>query len=113
MWESVILNVFETGINAVSFLPVFQAVFLLFLTPQWRLRHMCSSGWARFIDHGLYWRTRACLLCIFVPPPTVLVDFSCQKNPATVRTFSYQVSPTWLVSSAVTPVMPYQFDRTA
>jgi len=29
----VILNVFKTGINDVSFLPVFQAVFLTFLQP--------------------------------------------------------------------------------
>jgi len=35
----VILNVFETGINAVSFFPVFEAVFLVFLTAQWPLRH--------------------------------------------------------------------------
>ena len=30
-----ILNVFKTGINAVSFLPVFYAVFLVFLTAQY------------------------------------------------------------------------------
>jgi len=36
----VILNV--TGINAVSFLPVVYAVFSVFLTAQWRLRHTGS-----------------------------------------------------------------------
>jgi len=34
----VILNVFKTGINSVSFLPVFFAVFMVFLTAQWLLR---------------------------------------------------------------------------
>ena len=64
----VILYVFKTGINAVSFLPVFQAAFLVFLTAQWRLRH---TGSARVFDYALYRRTQARLLCIFAPPPTV------------------------------------------
>jgi len=38
------LNVFKTGINAVSFLPFFQAVFMVFLTAQWLLPHTGSSG---------------------------------------------------------------------
>jgi len=75
MWKSVILNACETGINAVSFLPVFQAVFVLFLTDQWRLWHTGSSGLARFMDCGLYWRTRACLICMFVPPPAVPLHY--------------------------------------
>jgi len=41
--EVVILNVFKTGINAVSVLSVL-AVLLVFLTAQWRLRHTGSSG---------------------------------------------------------------------
>jgi len=46
----VILNVLKTGINAVSFLPVFKAVFLVFLTTQRRLQHTGSSGLARVFD---------------------------------------------------------------
>jgi len=67
----VILTVFKTGINAVSFLCVFYAVFSVFLTAQWRLRHTGSSGLTRVFDYELYQRTQACLLCIFVSPPTV------------------------------------------
>jgi len=37
---------------------------------QWRLQH---SGSAQVFDYGLYCRTQACLLCIFVPPPTSLI----------------------------------------
>ena len=66
-----ILNVFKTGINAVSFLPVFYAVFSVFLTAQWRLRHSGSWGLTRVVDYDLYRRTQASLLCIFVPPPSV------------------------------------------
>jgi len=69
-----ILNVLKTGINAVSFLPVFQAMFL-FLIARWRFRHTGSSGLARFFDYDLYWRTRACLFRIFVPPPTVPLHY--------------------------------------
>jgi len=67
----VILNVFKTGINAVPFLSVFKAVFLVFLTTQWRLRHTGASGFARVFDYDLHRRTRACELGVFVPPPTV------------------------------------------
>jgi len=43
------LNVFGTGINAVSFLPV--AVFMVFLTTaQWRLLHTRSSVLAQVFD---------------------------------------------------------------
>jgi len=61
----VILNVFEKGINAVLFLPVFQAVYLVFLTAQWRRWH---TGAARVFNYDSCLRTRACLFCIFVPP---------------------------------------------
>jgi len=71
----VILNAFKTGINPVSFLPVVYAVFSVFLTAQWRLRHTGSSGLARVFDYGLSRRTQACLLCIFVPPPTVPLNW--------------------------------------
>ena len=64
------LNVFKTGINAASFLPVFKAVFLVFLTGKWRLRHTGTSGFARVFDYDLHRRTRACLLCTLVPPTT-------------------------------------------
>jgi len=53
-------------------LSVFQAVFLLFLAVQRRLRHM---GSARFFDYHLHRITRACLLCIFVPPPTAPLHY--------------------------------------
>jgi len=65
------LNVFKTGINALLFLPVFQAVFMVFLTARWLLRHTGSSGLAHVFDYDLYRRTQACLLCMFMPPPTV------------------------------------------
>ena len=39
-----ILNVFKTGINALPFLPVFTAVFLMCLTAWWRLWHTGTSG---------------------------------------------------------------------
>jgi len=67
----VILTVFKTGINAVSFLCVIYAVFSVFLTAQRRLRRTSSSGLARVFDYELYQRTQACLLCTFVSPPTV------------------------------------------
>jgi len=37
-------------------------------TAQWRLQHRGSTGSARILDYDLYLKTRACLLCIFVPP---------------------------------------------
>ena len=43
----------------------------MFLTAQWRLRHTGSSGMTQVFVYYLYWRTRACLLCMCVPPPTV------------------------------------------
>ena len=49
-----ILNVLKTGISAVSFLPVFQAVFLVFLTTQRRDRHTGSTSSARVFDYDLY-----------------------------------------------------------
>jgi len=42
---------------------------------QWRLRHSDSSSSAQFVDYALSCRTWACLLCIFVPPPTSLIKF--------------------------------------
>ena len=65
-----ILNVFKTGINDVSVFPDL-AVFLVFLTVQWRFRHSGSSGLARVFDYDSYRRTHACLLCMFVTTPTV------------------------------------------
>ena len=64
------LDVFKTGINAVLFLPVFQAVVLVFFTAQWLLRHTGSSGFARVFDYDLYWRPRklACFACLFHHP---------------------------------------------
>jgi len=71
---------FECVLRQVSklchFCPTcFQAVFLLFLTAQWRFRYTGSSGLARFLDYDVYWRTQACLLCIFVPQPTVPLHY--------------------------------------
>jgi len=41
---------------------------------QWRLWHSGSesstSGWARVVDYAWHRGMWACLLCIFVPPPT-------------------------------------------
>jgi len=45
--------------------------FLVFLTAQYRLRHTGSSGLARVFDYDLYPKTQDCLLCIYVPSPTV------------------------------------------
>jgi len=78
MWKSVILKVFKTGINAVSFFPCLflkLCVFLLFSTAQWRLRHTGSPGLARFLDYDLYRRTQACLPCVFVPLPMVPLHY--------------------------------------
>ena len=62
-----ILNVFKTGINAVSCSPVFQAVFLVFSTAQWRLRHTGSSDLALVFDYNLYWRIyKASLLALYI-----------------------------------------------
>ena len=43
----------------------------MFLTAKWLLRHAGFSGFARVFDYNLYRRTQACLLCMFVLPPTV------------------------------------------
>ena len=43
-------DLLKTGINAVSFLPVVYAVFSVFLTAQWRLRHSGSWGLTRVVD---------------------------------------------------------------
>jgi len=69
----VILNVFKTGSLSVlcHFCLFFCAELLVFLTAQWQLRHTGSSGWAWVFAYDLYRRTRACLLCIYMPPPTV------------------------------------------
>jgi len=37
---------------------------------QWRFQH---SGSTRAYDYALYCRTRACMLCMFVLPPTSLI----------------------------------------
>jgi len=50
-------------------------MFLVFLTAQWRLRHTGSPGLARVFHYDLNRRTRACLLCIFVPLPTVPLQY--------------------------------------
>ena len=65
----VILDVFKTDINIVSFLPAFKLCSWCFYqssgdSGQW------LSGLARVIDYDIYCRTWACLLCIFVPPPS-------------------------------------------
>jgi len=62
MWKSYDCEVFKTGISAESFLPASSAVFLVFLTAQWRDRHTGSSGLARVFDYDLYRRTRACFV---------------------------------------------------
>jgi len=93
------LNVFKTGINAVSFLPIFSAVFLVFLTARWRLRYTEYLDSARVFDYDLYLRRRACLLCIFVPSPKVRFHFSMLLIRAlffehvTVHLFSFHVWP--------------------
>jgi len=64
------LNVFKTGINAVSFLPVFlscvHGVFIsLVATPTYELLGLRPSFRLRFISEN------ASLLCTFVQPPMV------------------------------------------
>jgi len=68
----VILNVFRTGINAVSFLPAFLSCVLGVLNSPMSTPAQGLLGLAREheCDYDLYGRTRACLLGIFVPPPT-------------------------------------------
>jgi len=44
---------------------------MVFLTTQWLLPHTGSLGLARVLDYDLYRRTQACLLRMFIPPPTV------------------------------------------
>ena len=43
----------------------------MFSTTQWLLRYTGSSSFAQVFDYDLYRRTRACFLCMFVPPPRV------------------------------------------
>jgi len=40
---------------------------------QWRLRHSGSSRLIRVFEYDLHGTTLACLLCMFVPPPTSLI----------------------------------------
>jgi len=66
----VILNVFKTGINAVSSLPVFLSCALGVFnnppaTPSHGLLGLSPSLRLRFISEN------ASLLCIFMPPPTI------------------------------------------
>jgi len=68
-----ILSVFKTDINTVSFLPVFKLNYWCFQQPNADsgTRAPGKSGIVRVLVYDLYWRTQTCLLCIFVPPPTV------------------------------------------
>jgi len=74
----VILIVFKTGINTVSFLACFlSGVLGVFNSPVPTPAHgILGLGIARVFICDLYWRTRACLLCIFLPPSTVPVHFT-------------------------------------
>jgi len=58
-----ILNVFKTDINALSLLGIFYAVFSVFLTDQWQLRHTGSSGLARVFYYDLCRMPQVCLQC--------------------------------------------------
>ena len=49
----------------------FKLCVCFFRTAQWWLRYTGSSNLAGVFDYDLYHRTRACMLCIFVPPLTV------------------------------------------
>ena len=69
IWRSCDFECVKTGISAVSFLPVFYAVFSGFLGAQWQLQSTGSSGLVWVFDCNLYRRTQVFLLCIFVPPP--------------------------------------------
>jgi len=68
----VILNVFKMGINAVSFLPVVCAVFSVFQQPN---GDSCTRAPGALPESlimiHIRERKQACLLCIFVPPPSV------------------------------------------
>jgi len=43
----------------------------LIMCRQWRFQHSEST---RAFDYALYCRTRACMLCMFVLPPTSLIE---------------------------------------
>jgi len=62
----------------------------------WRLRHWGSSGLLRVFDYDSHCRTCACLLCIFVPPTTALINIvnSCfSLGLVAVHIFSLHVCP--------------------
>ena len=62
------VNVFKTGNNAAS-LPVFQAVFLVFLTAQWLLRIRAPRASPEFsITIYIGERKFACFVCLFHHP---------------------------------------------
>jgi len=54
----------KTGINVVSFWPVFQTVLLVIFTAQWQMRHP-GSAW--LFDYNVYIGERelACFVCLF------------------------------------------------
>jgi len=73
--QIVILNVFKTGINAVSFLPVYLSCVLggfysPVVTPAHGLLGLWPSLRLRFISES------TSLLCILVPPPTVQLHYT-------------------------------------
>jgi len=71
----VILYVFKKGINDVSCFPVFLSYVLGVFNSPVAIQHTGSSGFARVFDNDLYRRTRACLLGIFLLPPTAQLHY--------------------------------------
>jgi len=73
----------------------FKAMFLVFSTAQWRLRHTGDRllELSRVFGNDLYRRTWTCLLCMFVPPPTVQLHYFVNSGSFlwTVHIFSFHV----------------------
>jgi len=70
MWKSCDFECVWDRYQCCVIFACFSSCVLGVFTGTWRLRHTSSSGLARVFDNDLYRRTGACMLCIFVPPPT-------------------------------------------
>jgi len=71
----VILNVYKTGINTVSFSQFILSCVLRVFNSAVATSAQRLLGLSRVFDYDLYWRKRACMLFIFVPPTAVPLHY--------------------------------------